>query len=227
MAAKSAVSKNLLIVESKNDQYFIEGLIKYLKLNNIELGTPICNIEDYECLGGLGNLSRRLRDLKKEIESKGLEKIGILIDADDEGIENRIELINGAIKEICSDVSFTRINEPKHSQELDIDFICYITNVNGYGELETLLKAIKSKDSTFADCLKSWRKCAKKFGREIKDKEFDKFWFNIYCRYDCCAEEERKQAGKNCNTETSLKKDIWDFEHSLLDGLKEFLRLLA
>ncbi|MEO1785289.1 DUF3226 domain-containing protein [Thermodesulfobium sp. 4217-1] len=220
------MSKSLLIVESVNDQYFIEGLIEYLKLN-VKVGSPICNIDDYECLGGLGNLSSRLKDLKKEIGSKGLKRVGILIDADRDGIENRINLINGAMKEICSDVSFTRINELKHSQELDVDFICYIINVNGYGELETLLKTIKSEDSTFADCLESWRECVKNFRKEIKDKEFNKFWIQIYFRYDCCTEEEKKRAGKNCNNENSLKKKIWNFEDSALDGLKEFLKLLA
>jgi hypothetical protein len=43
---------NLIIVESENDQYFIEALIEKLNLRNIEVGKPICKIDDFDCLGG-------------------------------------------------------------------------------------------------------------------------------------------------------------------------------
>jgi hypothetical protein len=38
----------------------------------------------------------------------------------------------------------------KARKSLEIEIACYITNVEGYGELETVLKKIKSKDSSFA-----------------------------------------------------------------------------
>jgi len=47
------VSRNILIVESENDQYFIESLKEYLKISDVEIDTPICSIDDYECLNGL------------------------------------------------------------------------------------------------------------------------------------------------------------------------------
>jgi hypothetical protein len=226
MVEKFEVNKNILIVESKNDKYFIEALIYHLKIN-IDVNTPICNIDEYECLEGLGNFAKRLTDLKKEIASKGIEKIGILIDADDQGIEERIKFINSQLQKICSDIIFTQINETKHSNELDVDLSCCITHVNGNGELETLLKAIKSEDSTFADCLHSWKECLLASGKEISDKDFDKFWVNNYLRYDTCKKKEQNQRERKCQNEAAIKKPVWNFDHPALTDLKSFLHSLS
>ncbi len=43
---------HVLIVESKNDRYFVEALVAHLNLE-IELDEPLCRIDDYECLDGL------------------------------------------------------------------------------------------------------------------------------------------------------------------------------
>ncbi len=102
---------------------------------------------------------------------------------------------------------------------------CYITNVEGYGEQITVLKTIKSKDSPFADCLYEWKKCLEERSQTIKDKDFDKFWVNTYQRFDLSTKKEQKQAFRKCNPEASMKKDIWNFEHRVLDGSKEFLKL--
>lgn len=221
------MSRNILIVESENDQYFIESLKDYLNIYDVNIDTPICTIDDYECLSGLSKvkLEAKLQELKIEIEKRGIEKIGILLDADNEGIAKRIELINEALKVIDKDLNLTRCNHFIKSESLEIEIACYITNVEGYGELETVLKTIKSKDSPFADCLYEWKKCLEERSQTIKDKDFDKFWVNTYQRFDCCTKKEQKQAGRKCNPEASMKKDIWNFEHSVLDGLKEFLKL--
>jgi len=221
------VSKNILIVESENDKYFIESLKEYLNISDVEIDTPICSIDDYECLNGLSKakLAHKLQELQIDIEKRGIEKIGIILDADKEGVEKRIELINEALKVIDKDLNITRCNHFIKSESLEIEIACYITNVEGYGELETVLKQIKSKDSPFADCLYDWKRCLEEKSQSIKDKEFDKFWVNTYQRFDCCTKKEQKQAGRKCNPEASMKKDIWNFEHSVLDGLKEFLKL--
>ena len=220
------MSRNILIVESENDKYFIESLKNHLNIDNVEIDTPICSIDDYECLNGLSKskLECKLQDLKIEIEKRGIEKIGIILDADKEGIDKRIELINEALKIIDKNLHLLSCNHFVKSEEIDIEIACYITNVNGYGELETVLKQIKSKDSPFADCLENWKKCLADKNQFIKDKDFDKFWVNTYQRFDCCSKKEQKQAGRKCNPEASMKKDIWDFEHSVLDKLKEFLK---
>ncbi len=221
------MNKNVLIVESENDKYFIESLTEYLNISEVDIDTPICSIDDYECLNGLSKakLERKLRELQTDIEKRGIEKIGLILDADKEGVEKRIELINEALKVIDKELKMTRYNHFIKSERLEIEIACYITNVAGYGELETVLKKIKSKESPFADCLSDWKNCLEEKSQSIKDKDFDKFWVNTYQRFDCCTKKEQKQAGRKCNPEASMKKDIWNFEHSVLDGLKEFLKL--
>ncbi len=60
------MSRNVLIVESQNDQYFIESLKAYLNIDNVEIDTPICSIDDYECLNGLSKvkLESKLQELR-------------------------------------------------------------------------------------------------------------------------------------------------------------------
>ena len=220
--------KSLIIVESHNDKYFIEKLRDELGLKNIELKEPICNITDYECLNGLSE--KKLQQTLKEIKFDEYQKIGIIIDADNEGIEKRIDLINScirALENVSSDFKITKINEFIRVKNLDIEIGCYITNKDGFGELETVLKAIKKEDSTYADCLDSWKTCLNSKGKEINDKDFDKFWVSNYLRFDTCTKKEQKQVDKNCKNEVAIKKDIWDFENSILDDLKEFLKLLS
>lgn len=213
---------NLLIVESHNDKYFIEALSESLTID-IKVNQPICQIDDYECLNGLS--AAKLLQCLNDVKFDDYTKIGIIIDADKEGIANRIMLINSVIKNFDDTLEIKNINESIRSDKLDIEFVCYITNIDGYGELETLLKRVKSKDSTFADCLDAWRECLKKSDKEISDKEFDKFWISIYGRYDCCTKKDQRHLDTNCTQEASLKKPIWDFEHTALTDLKNFLQL--
>lgn len=221
------MSNNLLIVESHNDKFFVEAFINHLNLPDIEVNKPICNIDEFECLGGISNLTvRLLNEVAIKIAKGEVAKLGIILDADQEGIAARVTFINNSLKEICSDINMTRINTLERSEELDISIACYITNVNGKGELETLMKLIKSKPSIAADCLDSWRSCLVHNGKEINDKYFDKLWVQFYQRYDICTVNE-SNAYKNCSGETSIKKDIWNFEHLALTDLKAFLTIMG
>ena len=56
---------NILIVESKNDKFFIEALIKRLNLPYIDVDPPICSIDEYECLGGMSELKGKLLDIQE------------------------------------------------------------------------------------------------------------------------------------------------------------------
>ena len=124
-------------------------------------------------------------------------------------------------------LKITKINEFIKIESLDeVEIGCYITNVDGNGELETVLKAIKSQDSTYADCLEAWKICLTSKDKTITDKDFDKFWVSNYLRFDTCTKKEQKQADKNCKNEVAIKKDIWDFENLILNDLKNFLKIL-
>ncbi len=216
---------SLAIVESHNDKFFIEKVSETLGLGNISIDEPTCNPYDFECLDGLTKLGRKLNEVKTRVDR--YEKIGIILDADDEGVKKRIEFINRHLADICSDVKLTQINEFVKSAELDVEIGCYIMNVDGSGELDTVLKAIKNKESIHADCLESWKECLEQKGKEITKKDFDKFWVSNYLRFDTCSKEEKKQADKKCKGEVAIKKDIWNFDSPVLGDLKSFLLQLA
>jgi 5S rRNA maturation endonuclease (ribonuclease M5) len=220
------VVSNLIIVESHNDQYFLQVLIKHLNLTNVQVGSPVCSVNDFKCLGGLSEkgLTERLNEIKVD----QYQKIGVLVDADDEGINIRVALVQRAMTAAGADVTPDVINKLILCPSWDVQLAIGVTHIDGKGELETLLKQIKNKDSTYADCLATWKQCLEDQGKPIKQKDFDKFWLSNYFRYDTCSKDEQYQAGKKCTKQAAFEKaDIWDLEHSALDDLKAFLRLFA
>ncbi|MFZ2725123.1 MAG: DUF3226 domain-containing protein [Methylococcaceae bacterium] len=229
MMGEYAVSKSLLIVEGKTDKLFIEQLIKNanetINTNDLVVDIPICNIDGCECLNGLDNLKAKLKEVSIRIDKEGISKIGILVDADNDGKDAKLNIINDAIKSIDPAVTINAENTWFTSEKLDIQLSCYVLNVNGYGELEDILRLIKAQPSPFADCLEAWRYCLQtKHNQIVSDKDFKKRWFYYYSRYDCCDKKETGSAEKNCSPESTLQKDhAWDFNHEQLSQLKTYL----
>jgi hypothetical protein len=227
---------NIVIVESKNDRIFMQAMVE--KLNcDIQVEPPIY-IDDYESLEGLSEttLITTLKALKADLQKRDIEKIGIIIDIDNDSEQERLELVNKCITQVFE--SETLLSSTKQFIDICGDngtnakLACYFTNVGGKGELETLLKAIKARDSPYADCLDSWKTCLESQGKKINQKDFDKFWISNYIRYDTCSNQEQKQAGKKCSMSgfdyvLEHKKDIWDWDNPALDDLKEFFRLFC
>jgi hypothetical protein len=201
---------NILIVESENDKFFIEALITHIGIN-VEVGNPICTIDEYNCMGGMGKLKNKLKELKSRIlKGDEIGQVGIIFDADNIGIKERTKQINDIKNNIFE------------NDELNLKV--FIMNIDGNGELETLLKEIKLTNSPIADCLESWQECLE--DKKLNKKDFDKLWIQIYQRYDCCTKQEQKQAGRKCNNEVSLKeKSIYDLDKDIIElrKLKEFL----
>ena len=221
------MSKSILIIESKGDKLFLEALIGFMRLEDIEFSNPICKIDGYLCLGGKDNLKKELRELKTEVAKGEVVRIGVILDADKEGIPAKIQTINEILVALQFSIQLAQSNEwANYEDEASgntISISCHILNFGGYGELETVLRAIKSEKSVFANCLESWKDCLHANGETITQKEFDKFWVNIYQRYDCCSKDEKTQAGKHCSDEASMKKPIWNFEHEALTELRAYL----
>ena len=232
---------NVLIVESKNDKIFIEKVIEVLNLKNISIDKPIC-VNDYDCLDGLSqeSLISSLKSLSAQLLKQDIRKIGIIIDHDYVSFEERLKFVNECVEQVFEkqdSVSLTDTSsliEVKTKSNIPLELGCYFMNLDGRGELETVLKAIKTKDSPFADCLQKWRDCLKIQNKSISDKDFDKFWVNNYIRFDTCSKKELKQAGRKCSMNDDNftyilqeKADIFDFESPILDNLKKFLRLFT
>src|SRR5919202_2239814 len=150
------------------------------KLNcDIQVEKPIY-IDDYERLEGLSQtkLITTLKALEADLQKRDIEKIGIIIDIDNYSEAERLEFVNECIQQVFESETLSSTK-----QFIDIcgdngtkaKLASYFTNFEGKGELETLLKAIKARESPYADCLDSWRSCIKeKEGKEIKQKDFDK-----------------------------------------------------
>lgn len=212
---------NKLIVESHNDKIFIEKLKSILNIDNLEISQPLCSIDEFICLDGLGNLEKKLKDIKLD----ELNKLGILIDADEVGIEKRISEINEILKKVGIEVEFKNINEFQKDIKNDIEIACHILNIDDKGSLDNILKTIAKEKSDYADCLEAWKKCLEEKGESISDTIFTKFWVNNYLRFDTCDKEEQKQILKKCSFEKALEKDVWNFEHKSLESLKDFLKM--
>lgn len=236
---------NLLIVESKNDKIFIEALIRSMKQSiDLLIDAPICNIDNFECLDGLDEtkLKIKIQDILTDVTKTGhpIRKVGILLDLDDKTPADRISLLNTAIekafledRELTVKALFSAQNQLETviiDANTQIELACHFTNHNGQGELETVLKAIKTKPSYFADCLEAWRNCLATADKSISQKDFDKFWLANYIRFDTCSNYERKQAERKCSIRNldfvlENKPDIFDFNDACLSDLRNFLRL--
>ncbi|MGK7931074.1 MAG: DUF3226 domain-containing protein [Microcystaceae cyanobacterium] len=238
---------NLLIVEAENDATFVKAVVKYLNDNNDNLFIDIDTQTGYKTLEfedgdkkykGLSEttLIKILERIKTLLQKEPIQKIGIILDQDNETKENRIKLVNDCIKDVFPEAEqITETNQLTTLTTIDEDIIsiaCYFINVDGQGELETLLRRIKHHDSPYADCLEDWEKCINDKEKKIKPKDFDKFWINIYLRYDTCKSKEKGKADEKCSFNTEgfkyvmeNKSDIWNFKDSALDDLKVFLKL--
>ena len=213
----------------------MKAMVEFLNCD-IQIEQPIY-IDEYKALSGLDEkkLTNALKALKADLQKTNIEKIGIIIDIDNYSDRERLEFVDRCIKQVFEAES---LSSTKQFIDICTDrgtnakLACYFTNVGGKGELETLLKAIKARESPHADCLNSWKTCIESQAQQINQKGFDKFWVSIYLRYDTCSDNEQQQAGRKCTMSgfdyvMEHKKDIWDWNNPALNDLKEFFNLFC
>jgi hypothetical protein len=243
---------NILIVESENDQYFIEALVK-----NFSDETDIFRIDEYRHSSlDEKKLTTQITNALTDI-SRGVSKIGVILDMDDSTKESRIGLINRCLEKSFSDSGYPKIDALltetnkfiacQIDDYLTVSISCFFTNVDGKGELETVLKEISSQPSIFADCLyEGWLHCLndknKKYGKkgepcDISDKEILKLWVDFYKRFDTLKRTDRDQKntdwkgimiGITKEGETLSRargNEIFNMNHEKLNDIKEFLRM--
>ena len=242
---------NILIVESENDEYFVQALV-----NKISIDNKVCSIDEFKH----SSLSKEklqiqiasaLRDVNR---GDGVSKIGIILDMDNSNQKDRISLINSSLNQALIDLNYvvpevlledvnTFITIPIDS-ELNIKIACYFTNVDGHGELETILKEISTQESIFADCLEEgWINCITHKGKnivgsneqgDITHKEILKLWVDFYKRFDTLKKANRGEKytkwkgimlGDSANNVVARGENIFNLDAPILSELKSFLGL--
>lgn len=226
---------NALITEGKDDGYFAAALIEDI---NTEGGK--CSFgENYTALGGLSetDLVEDLKGKLGEIRRGRIQRIGILIDQDLYSKEDRLRFLNKVIKKAFDKEDVLKNTDTLYSVEVDedtsIEIACHFMNVDGQGELETVLRAIKTQESPHADCLNTWRDCLKVQGTTITEKEFVKNWIRDYIRLDTCSSSKfrgnkAKYCSMNCLDNILARKGdkaIFDLKATKLTDLRTFLSL--
>jgi len=244
---------NILIVESENDEYFVDTLAKEISSEN-----RVCRIDEYKhsSLDEI-KLTTQITNALTDAVSRSVSKIGIILDMDNSTKEERIRLVNK-----CLLTSFTDCDYPtpdilltdvkkfvtcKIDDDLSVRIACFFTNVDGEGELETVLKEIKSEESVFADCLyDGWKDCLIRKGKviagrgeqcDISYKELLKLWVDFYKRFDTLKRSERNEKntdwkgimlGVTKNGEQLKRKRgeaIFDLHSDKLSDIKSFLSM--
>jgi len=202
---------SLILVEGNSDRVFIEALIFHIN-KDITVDTPICSADSCDVLGGKDELEKKLIAIKRTAKKEGIDKIGIIIDANSVGVEAREAEVQAKVDSVFGD-------------DPPVELLIHILHIDGKGELETILRSIKTKDSTHADCLDNFQDCLPDDDK-LTEKEFLKRWIYYYQVYDNCSARDRKQISKKCNDEASMKKEIYDFDNEILKDLKDFLNSL-
>lgn len=227
---------NALITEGIDDGYFAAALIEDI---NTEIDVDCSFGGKYTALGGLSeaDLVEDLKGKLGEIRRGTIQRIGILIDQDLFSKEERLSFLSEVIKKAFGKENVLENTDTLYSVEVEedtsVEIACHFMNVNGKGELETVLRAIKTKDSPHADCLNTWRDCLKAQGKTVKEKEFVKSWMNNYLRMDTCFTSKwRGSQGRYCsmhslNNILARKGDkaIFDLKATELTDLRAFLSL--
>jgi hypothetical protein len=192
------------------------NVISYYEEPNFEISTAEKNLEKPS------GLIRVLKELAAKSSSKKT-KIGIIQDIDKTNIADRISQVNTAIKEAISQyvkektLGNPTLNIPdiknagefisvifpsEHGGYSSFECACHFVGIKATdgsitGEIEDILKKIKSKDSYFADCME---RCIKNDcngsnvdGRLfLSDKELVKLWVDNYVRIDTLNGKGRK-----------------------------------
>ena len=209
--------KNLLIVEGNSDKAFLDKLIS---LKHLTVAV--------RAMGGLseGKLRQIVETALTDIDKMGIEKIGILIDQDDFSTQERLDFINKSLRGLITPFSdFNHIESKQYDENL-VEMFCCLMQLDGKGELNTVLRHIKTQDSPFADCLETWRNCITP--KAIKQSDFDDFWVSQYLHYDTCKSGEKGNRADKCSVKAlpyifDKKAHIFNLEHDCLDEIKRFL----
>jgi hypothetical protein len=238
--------KTLIIIEDDSDKHVFEAIIRHIKLQNSLSVIDTPTNTDWKAVADESNvdqptaLIRALKNLLNDISKEKYDKVGIIRDLDDKAKQEKLSLINNALQEAypnqsqkLSDtnelVPFTFEQNPTGTL-LTVHFACHFVSYDGRGEIEDLLKAIKTKPSPIADCVdKHLPECLQMTEEELREKDLVKLWFNHYQRFDTLPENQRKSPYTTMGHIMTQRTDLFDFDRNIeeLNELKQFLQKMS
>jgi 5S rRNA maturation endonuclease (ribonuclease M5) len=218
---------NVIIVEGKTDKAFMEAYVGHFS-EMFPRPYGYLRIENARGQGGIGSV---LKTQEKSINTGETKNIGILIDADQEGIDGKIKHeINPAIEKVFGYKDHIKAPNQRFPFEFlgrRVTIFCYILHVNGKGELEDVLEEIRrDKHAKSPDCLKQFVECLGGPNEAYPEKAYKKERIRFY-GHECMKKEKlsnRKIKDRLKNYEY-YTPDYFYLDHESLDGLKDFLLL--
>lgn len=228
---------NKILVEGKNDVAFINALLKFI---NKKIDVSAIDVKSLEKGLSENTLTIALEEFRDK-EIYHYNKLGIIIDIDNNTQKERLDFIASIINKVFS----IKINVEDVGTEYSITFnknsfilSIWLMNVNGKGELMTVLREIKKQNSSIADCIQVC--CSQK--NDFNQKAFDDDWSHLYMKWDCCSLKERKshinfslalkldetkmtEDEKKVAVENNYQKlvNAWDFGHNSIELLRNYL----
>lgn len=245
------MANSLIIVEDNNDQYTFEAIIRHFGLTEDLSVNPKPKNIDWQAVPKENDLSkpnalvRELKALKNDFSKEKFDKVGIIRDMDNSIEADMLLLINNALKEAypieyqeltsCNTSVPFEFEQNSTGKKLIINFACHFVGIDSEGvrngEIEDILKAIKSEPSPLADCVdKHLPECLKLNGeKSLKDKDLVKLWINHYQRYDTLAKKNRTDEFTSWKNVMGKRAKIFDFKNKLpeFQELKHFLKNMA
>ncbi len=234
------MTKTLLFVEDDNDKATFTAILRHLNIDNFKIE----NI-DWKKVPKESNpnsptqLITALQSFINEFSRKKYNKVGIIMDMDNSGLEKMLMTINTALEKAYTNHKIKKLEKVntlysfsflENEEEVTIQFACHFVNLNGKGEIEDILKAIKKQNSPVADCVdEHLKECLKNKHEELRDKDLVKIWINHYQRFDTLIKKERGEANTSwVNVMQKRASDLFDFDRDLkeLNELKNFLNLM-
>ncbi len=243
------MARNIVIVEGYDDKYTFEAILTSMSI------TASVNSIQFETIKGGGidpneqkptKLINTLKDQKRFLEDGS--KLGIILDLDTKTTADRLKMINNAIldaygvveKELSNTDTFINLIFDKGKiSEKKVFIACHFINIDGKGEMENLLRKIKRKDASFADCLEEgWQICFEKKGKILSDtdpknitpKEMIKLWLEIYRKFDVLPNKTKRGENKEWKVFLQNNPTAFDFSNTTVPEfikLKEFLKMFA
>ena len=247
------MAKTLIIVEDDSDKHTFEAIIRHIKLQDSLSVTipPPDTVIDWKSIADEQNplrpsgLIKSLKALRNDIYIGKYDRIGIIKDMDANSKADRLLLVNNALREAYPDeaqplevvnslIPFTFKQED--SEDIIVYFACFFVHVMNdegveKGEIEDILKAIKTQPSPIADCVDAHLPICLSTNDvdELREKDLVKLWFNHYQRYDTLTKAQRKFPYTTTQFIMEQRTSLFDFDADLasLSELKAFLRTMS